>query len=259
MFTFFGGPCVIESEAHALFMCEQIKRITDALDIPFVYKSSFDKANRTAIGSYRGPGLDAGLKILEKIKEQYNVKVITDIHETWQAKLVAEVADYIQIPAFLCRQTDLLLAAGETRKTIVIKKGQFLNGKRMGEALEKVYSTGHRNVMLCERGNMYGYNQLVVDMTNIVDMKALGVPVIFDATHSVQMMSENVNVSGGRPEYILPLAKAAFAVDADHLFMEVHDNPEQALSDGSNMLELGKLEAVLRELKRVKLVLKENV
>lgn len=251
MFTFFGGPCVIESADHAEELCGKIKEITTELEIPFVFKASFDKANRTSLNSYRGVGLERGLEILEQIKQKHHVLIVTDIHEPQQASEVSRVVDYIQIPAFLCRQTDLLLAAGQTQKPIIVKKGQFLSGARMREALMKVYSTGNKEVFLCERGTMFGYQQLIVDMTNIVDMKALGVPVIFDATHSVQMMDPKESCSGGRPEYILPLAKSALAAGADHIFMEVHESPNKALSDGPNMLALKELEGVLRELKRV--------
>jgi len=257
MFTLFCGPCVIESREHTLYMCEQLQQITNRLDIPFVFKASFDKANRTSIHSYRGPGLEEGLDILRQVRQAFHVPVITDIHEPWQAAPVAEVADYIQIPAFLCRQTDLLLAAGMTGKTINIKKGQFLSGAKMREAVDKVYSTGNRNVMLCERGTMFGYQQLVVDMTNIIEMKKLGVPVVFDATHSVQTSSASSHTSCGSPEYIPHLAKAAITCGADHIFMEVHDAPQQALSDGTNMLPLDQLEPLLRQLKALWTVVRE--
>lgn len=257
MFTFFGGPCVIESRDHALKMCESIKGICENMSIPFVYKTSFDKANRTSINSFRGPGIDEGLRILKEIKDYYNVKILTDIHEPWQASIVADVVDYIQIPAFLCRQTDLIVAASKTGKTINIKKGQFLSGKQMKPILDKVYSTGNSSVILCERGTVFGYNQLIVDIRNIVDMKKFGVPVMFDATHSVQCSDFNKEYSGGNPEYIIPLIKAAMSVGVDYLFMEVHDNPEKALSDGTNMLNLKELNNALLIAKKFYLASKE--
>lgn len=258
MFTLFSGPCVIENKDRVFDICDQIQQTTSYLDIPFVFKSSFDKANRTSVNSYRGPGIDKGLEILETVHSKYGVPILTDIHEPWQADRVAEVAEYIQIPAFLCRQTDLLLAAGRTGKTVIIKKGQFLSGTKMREAVEKIYSTGNKNVMLCERGTMFGYQQLVVDMTNIIEMKKIGVPVIYDATHSVQVSSPGAAFSGGNPEYIPSLAKAAIACGADHIFMEVHDNPAEALSDGSNMLSLELLGGVLRSLKNLWTIVNES-
>ena len=248
MFTLFAGPCVIESAQHADYMCQEIKKITDSLGIPFVFKSSFDKANRTSGDSYRGPGLELGVSILKDIKEKYNVDILTDIHEPWQAKPVADVAEFIQIPAFLCRQTDLLVSAGNTKKNVVIKKGQFMSASNMRFALDKVYSTGNRNVFLCERGTTFGYNQLIVDMTAIVDMKSFGVPVIFDATHSIQRF-DNTNVS--KRQYVLPLTKSALGAGADHLFMEVHNNPDCALSDARNMIDLSMLKHILVEAKKI--------
>lgn len=257
MFTFVGGPCVIEGREHTLKMCESIKRITDELGIPFVFKASFDKANRTSIKSFRGPGIDEGLKILNEVKGRYDVEILTDIHEPWQADVVSKVADYIQIPAFLCRQTDLIVAASKTGKIVNIKKGQFLSGKQMRPLIDKAYSTGNHSVILCERGTMFGYNQLVVDIKNIVDMKKLDVPVMFDATHSVQCRDNDADCSGGNPEYIIPYIKAVMSVGVDYLFMEVHDSPEEALSDGTNMLNLKDLKATLLIAKGIYMASKE--
>lgn len=248
---FIGGPCVIESENKVFEIAEKLKEITDKLDIDFYFKASFDKANRTSVDSYRGPGIDEGLKILKKIKDKFNVKICTDIHEAWQADKVAEVADIIQIPAFLCRQTDLLMAAGRTGKVINIKKAQFLAPWDMKNVVKKIESTGNRKILLCERGTSFGYNNLIVDMTSILEMKKIGYPVVMDATHSVQKPGGKGDSTGGNREYVPYLAKAAVAVGADAIFMEVHPEPDSALSDGPNSVRLDEVEEMLMEIKKV--------
>lgn len=251
MFQLIAGPCVMESEEMVLSIAGEMKRITDELGIPYVFKASFDKANRTSIHSFRGPGLEEGLLILQKVKDTYGLPICTDIHEAWQAAPAAEVADILQIPAFLCRQTDLLVAAARTGKCINIKKAQFLAAWDMKNCLDKVRQTGNDNVMLCERGTSFGYNTLVVDMTGLRVMKDMGVPVIFDATHSVQKPGGNGTSTGGNREYVEYLAKAAIAVGADGLFMETHPDPDHAKSDGPNMVPLGQMKELLRKLQRV--------
>ena len=251
MFKLIAGPCVIESEENVMLVAKKIKEITDKLDIPFVFKSSFDKANRTSINSFRGPGLEEGLRILNKVKTELNLKVTTDIHEPYQAKEVAKVVDIIQIPAFLCRQTDLLVAAAKTGKTVNVKKAQFLAPWDMKNVEGKLEESGNRDIMLCERGTSFGYNNLVVDMTGLVEMKKFGYPVVFDATHSVQKPGGKGNCTGGNREYVEYLAKAAIAVGADAIFMEVHPDPDNALSDGPNMVKLDELEEILVKLKKV--------
>ena len=251
MFKLIAGPCVIESEENVMLVAKKIKEITDKLDIPFVFKSSFDKANRTSINSFRGPGLEEGLRILNKVKRELNLKVTTDIHEPYQAEEVAKVVDIIQIPAFLCRQTDLLVAAAKTGKTVNVKKAQFLAPWDMKNVVGKLEESGNRDIMLCERGTSFGYNNLVVDMTGLVEMKKFGYPVVFDATHSVQKPGGKGNCTGGNREYVEYLAKAAIAVGADAIFMEVHPDPDNALSDGPNMVKLDELEEILVKLKKV--------
>lgn len=251
MFQLIAGSCVIESEESVFNIAVKMKEITDRLGIPYTFKASFDKANRTSIDSYRGPGIDNGLKILKKVKESIGLPICTDIHEPWQAKPVAEVADIIQIPAFLCRQTDLLVAAAKTGKCVNIKKAQFLAAWDMKNCLEKVRQSGNDNVMLCERGTSFGYNTLVVDMTGLRVMKNFGVPVIFDATHSVQKPGGNGTSTGGNREYVEYLAKAALAVGVDGLFMETHPDPDHAMSDGPNMVMLDEMEELLKKLIRV--------
>lgn len=251
MFQLIAGPCVIESEKMVLNIAEQMKEITDTLGIPYTFKASFDKANRTSIDGYRGPGLEQGLKILQKVKDTYHLPICTDIHEPWQAKTVAEVADILQIPAFLCRQTDLLVAAAKTGKCINIKKAQFLAPWDMKNCLNKVKQSGNDNVMLCERGTSFGYNTLVVDMTGLLVMKEFGVPVIFDATHSVQKPGGNGTSTGGNRQYVEYLAKAAIAVGVDGLFMETHPDPDNAKSDGPNMVPLNQMENLLKKLQLV--------
>ena len=260
MFQLIAGPCVIESEEMVLSIAARMKTITDELGIPYTFKASFDKANRTSLSSFRGPGLEEGLRILKKVKDTYGLPVCTDIHEPWQggaaarfgeittAEPAAEVADILQIPAFLCRQTDLLVAAAKTGRCINIKKAQFLAPWDMKNCLEKVRQSGNDNVMLCERGTSFGYNTLVVDMTGLRVMKDFGVPVIFDATHSVQKPGGNGTSTGGNREYVEYLAKAAVAVGVDGLFMETHPDPDHAKSDGPNMVPLNEMETLLKKL-----------
>lgn len=251
MFQLIAGPCVIESEEMVLSIAEQMKKITDDLKIPYTFKASFDKANRTSINSFRGPGIEEGMKILQKVKDTYDLPVCTDIHEPWQAEVAAQVADILQIPAFLCRQTDLLVAAAKTGKCVNIKKAQFLAPWDMKNCLEKVRQTGNENVMLCERGTSFGYNTLVVDMTGLRVMKEFGVPVIFDATHSVQKPGGNGTSTGGNRQYVEYLAKAAISVGVDGLFMETHPDPDHAMSDGPNMVPLSEMKELLGKLMRI--------
>lgn len=251
MFSLIAGPCVIESEEMVLSIAGKMKEITEELGIPYTFKASFDKANRTSISSFRGPGIEEGLQILQKVKDTYGVSVCTDIHEPWQAEKAAEVCDILQIPAFLCRQTDLLVAAAETGKCINIKKAQFLAPWDMKNCLDKVRQSGNDNVMLCERGSTFGYNTLVVDMTGLRVMKEMGVPVIFDATHSVQKPGGNGTSTGGNRQYVEYLAKAAIAVGVDGLFMETHPDPDYAKSDGPNMVPLGEMKELLKKLIKV--------
>lgn len=251
MFQLIAGPCVIESEEMVLSIAEQMKNITDKLGIPYTFKASFDKANRTSISGFRGPGIEKGLEILKKVKDIYGLPICTDIHEPWQAEKAAEVADILQIPAFLCRQTDLLVAAAKTGKCVNIKKAQFLAPWDMKNCVEKVRQSGNDNVMLCERGTSFGYNTLVVDMTGLRVMKGFGVPVIFDATHSVQKPGGNGTSTGGNREFVEYLAKAAVSVGVDGLFMETHSDPDNAMSDGPNMVPLGEMEELLEKLQKV--------
>ena len=250
-FILIAGPCVIESEELCMNEAKTIKDIAERLDLDYYFKASFDKANRTSIYYYRGPGLEEGLRVLKKVKDEVGVKTVTDIHEPWQAEKVAEVCDMLQIPAFLCRQTDLVEAAGRTGKLINVKKGQFLAPWDMKNVIGKLEETGNKNIMLCERGNSFGYNTLVVDMSGIYEMKKYGYPVVFDATHSVQKPGGKGNVTGGNREYVEPLAKAAIAAGADHLFFEVHPDPDKALSDGPNMIKLDEFEDLLKRIIKV--------
>jgi 2-dehydro-3-deoxyphosphooctonate aldolase (KDO 8-P synthase) len=244
--TLIGGPCVIESEDFTLKMAEEIRKVCDRLNISFIFKSSFDKANRTSINSFRGQELDRGLEILQKVKEKIGVPVLTDIHESYQAAPVAEVVDVLQIPAFLCRQTDLLMAAAATGRAINVKKGQFLAPWDMKNVVRKLESGGAKNILLTERGTSFGYNTLVVDFRSLPQMRELGYPVVFDATHSVQMPGGQGDKSGGQRHFVPYLAKAAAAVGIDALFMEVHENPDNAPSDGPNMVSLLHLEEILK-------------
>ncbi len=246
-----AGPCVIESEENLMLIASELKNIAENLDVDFYFKASFDKANRTSITSYRGPGINEGLRILKKVKDELGLKICTDIHESWQAEKAAEVVDIIQIPAFLCRQTDLLVAAAKTGKIVNIKKAQFLAPWDMANVVKKLEDSGNKNIMLCERGTTFGYNTLVVDMTGIVEMKKFGYPVVMDATHSVQKPGGKGTATGGNRENVEPLAKAAIAVGADALFFEVHPDPDNALSDGPNMVKLDEFEALLKRVKKV--------
>ena len=258
MFQLIAGPCVIESEDLVMSVAARMKAITDRLGIPYTFKASFDKANRTSLSSFRGPGIDEGLRILKKVKDTFGLPICTDIHEPWQAEPVAKVADILQIPAFLCRQTDLLVAAAKTGKCVNIKKAQFLAPWDMKNCVDKVRQSGNDNVMLCERGTSFGYNTLVVDMTGLRVMKSFGVPVIFDATHSVQKPGGNGTSTGGNREFVEFLAKAAVAVGVDGLFMETHPDPDSALSDGPNMVRLDDMENLLTKLIRVYDAVKEG-
>ena len=246
-----AGPCVIESEEHAIKMAESIGGVARALRLPYIFKASYDKANRTSLKSYRGPGLDEGLRILNKIARTVHVPVLTDVHEAVDVQRVAEIADVIQIPAFLCRQTDLLVAAARSGRAVNIKKGQFVSPWDMRHAVEKCRAAGNEQVFVTERGTSFGYNNLVVDMRSLAIMREFA-PVVFDATHSVQLPSAASNgdgaVSGGQPEFIPLLARAAVAAGVDGLFLEVHDHPAQAKSDGANALELKRLRGVLQEI-----------
>jgi 2-dehydro-3-deoxyphosphooctonate aldolase (KDO 8-P synthase) len=246
-----AGPCVIESEKHALFMAEVIKGVARSLNVPFIFKASYDKANRTSIRSFRGPGLTEGLRILKKVKDEVHVPVLTDVHEAKDVPKVAEVADVLQIPAFLCRQTDLVTAAAMTERAVNIKKGQFVSPWDMRHIVGKCRAAGNDRVFVTERGASFGYNNLVVDMRSLAIMRKFA-PVVFDATHSVQLPSASLDgdhaVSGGQPEFIPLLARAAVAAGVDGVFMEVHDNPKEAKSDGANALESPKLRGVLKEL-----------
>jgi 2-dehydro-3-deoxyphosphooctonate aldolase (KDO 8-P synthase) len=253
-----AGPCVIESEAHALKMADAISTVARKLQIPYIFKASYDKANRTSLHSFRGPGLDEGLRILKRIGKEAGVPVLTDVHEAKDVPAVADAVDMVQIPAFLCRQTDMLVAAAKHAKSINIKKGQFVSPWDMRHAVEKVRASGNNNIVLTERGSSFGYNNLVVDMRSLAIMRQFA-PVVFDATHSVQLPSSGAGgkaVSGGQPEYIPLLARAAVAAGVDGVFMEVHDNPAEAKSDGANALPLGDLESVLTELLAIKSALK---
>lgn len=246
-FIVIAGPCVIESEEITLQIAEKLKKISSELYIDFYFKASFDKANRTSIKSFRGPGIVQGLKILKKVKDAYQLKIVTDIHEPYQAQLAAEVADIVQIPAFLCRQTDLLIAAAKTGKCVNVKKAQFLAPWDMKNVVHKLEESGNQNIMLCERGTSFGYNTLVVDMTSIVEMKKNGYPVIFDGTHSVQKPGGNGSSTSGNREYVPYLVKAAVAAGADGVFLETHFNPERALSDGANMIPISCLSDLLSQ------------
>jgi 2-dehydro-3-deoxyphosphooctonate aldolase (KDO 8-P synthase) len=246
-----AGPCVIESEEIVFKTAEAIAEIAGELNFDYYFKASFDKANRTSVDSFRGPGLERGLRVLSQVKRKLGLRVVTDIHEASQAEPVAEVADIIQIPAFLCRQTDLLIAAAKTGRIVNVKKAQFLAPWDMQHVVKKIESVGNHNILLSERGTSFGYNNLVVDMTSIPEMKKFGYPVIFDATHSLQKPGGNGASTGGRAEYIETLSLAATAAGSDGLFMEVHPDPSQALSDGPNMVKLSDLASLLKRVNSV--------
>ncbi|MFZ0735564.1 MAG: 3-deoxy-8-phosphooctulonate synthase [Candidatus Acidiferrales bacterium] len=243
-----AGPCVIESEAHAMGMAERLAEVCRALDVPLIFKSSFDKANRTSVSSYRGPGLKEGMRILAGIGKRTGLPILTDVHDVSQVQTAAEVCDVVQIPAFLCRQTDLLVASGRSGRVVNLKKGQFVSPWDMGNAAEKVASTGNEKIILTERGASFGYNNLVVDMRSFPILRGFGYPVVFDATHSVQLPGGEGKSSGGQPEFIEPLARASTAAGIDGIFIEVHDNPAEALSDGSNALPLEQFRPLVKRL-----------
>jgi 2-dehydro-3-deoxyphosphooctonate aldolase (KDO 8-P synthase) len=246
-----AGPCVIESEAHARMMAEKIAKIAADAGVPYIFKASYDKANRSSVKAFRGLGPEEGLRILGKIKAELKLPVLTDIHEASQAARAAEVCDVLQIPAFLARQTDLLIAAGKTGRIVNIKKAQFLSPWDMGNVAEKVASTGNTKIILTERGASFGYQNLVVDMRSFPVMRKTGYPVVYDVTHSIQIPGGLGHASGGQPEFIEPLARAGVAAGVDGIFLETHDNPEKALSDGPNALPLGQLPALLAKLKEL--------
>jgi 2-dehydro-3-deoxyphosphooctonate aldolase (KDO 8-P synthase) len=246
-----AGPCVIESEAHAFMMAERLAEIAAHAKMPLVFKASYDKANRSSEQSFRGPGLTEGLRILQKIKQSFGLPILTDIHEVSHAAVAAEVADVLQIPAFLSRQTDLLAAAGKTGRVVNLKKGQFLSPWEMANAVEKITNTGNDSIILSERGASFGYQNLVVDMRSFPILRKTGCPVVFDVTHSVQLPGGEGKSSGGQPEFIEPLARAGTAVGVDGIFLEVHENPAKALSDGTNALPLAELAALLGKLTQI--------
>lgn len=245
--TLLAGPCAIESKDILFKTAEKLKEITSRLGINYIFKSSFDKANRSSLSSYRGLGVEKGIELLKNVKKEFDLPIVTDIHESNQAKMVAEVADIIQIPAFLCRQTDLLVAAAKTGKIVNIKKGQFLSPYQMKPLIKKVEDSGNDNILLTDRGVTFGYNNLVSDMRAIVIMQELGYPVIFDATHSVQLPGGMGDSSGGERKFVPVLANSAIAAGAKGLFFEVHPDPDNALCDGANMLALSDVEAVLKQ------------
>jgi len=247
-----AGPCVIESEAMCLATAERIRDIAGELGIPFIFKSSFDKANRLSIDSYRGPGLQKGLEILNKVKQKINVPILSDVHCQKEIETAAEVLDVIQIPAFLCRQTDIVVAAAKTKRVINLKKGQFMAPGDVLPIIKKVESTGNRNIIITERGACFGYNNLVSDLRSLGVMRGFGYPVIYDATHSVQLPGGKGGVSGGQREFVSGLTRAAVAFGCDGLFLEVHPNPDKALCDGPNMVSLKELKQVLVKVKKIR-------
>jgi 2-dehydro-3-deoxyphosphooctonate aldolase (KDO 8-P synthase) len=251
-FFLMAGPCAIEGREMALEIAERIVKITDKLQIPYIFKGSYKKANRTKLDSFTGIGDEKALAILKEVGEKFNIPTVTDIHESHEAGIAAKYVDVLQIPAFLCRQTDLLVAAAETGKVVNVKKGQFLSGQSMKFAVEKIKSLGNNNVILTDRGNSFGYSELVVDYRNIPEMRSIGVPVVMDVTHSLQQPNQSSGVTGGKPALIETIAKAAIAVGADGIFIETHPNPSIAKSDGANMLQLDLLEALLERLVRVR-------
>lgn len=251
-----AGPCVIESEDQIRKTVEGLKEITSEMNIPFIFKSSYDKANRTSIKSYRGPGLEKGLKILEKVKEEFDIPILIDVHRIEEVDPVSKVADILQVPAFLCRQTDLIISIARTGKPVNVKKGQFLAPWDMKNVIEKIESTGNKKILLTERGSCFGYNNLVVDMKSLPIMRSFGYPVVFDATHSVQKPGGRGTATGGEREYVPFLAQAAVATGIDGLFLEVHPDPEEALSDGPNMIGLNRVRELLEKLIRIDRIVK---
>jgi 2-dehydro-3-deoxyphosphooctonate aldolase (KDO 8-P synthase) len=256
--AFILGPCVVENETHALFMAREISDVCRGVGIDFVYKSSFDKANRSSGESFRGGGMEFGLEILAGVKAEIGVPVITDVHETWQVEKVADVADIIQIPAFLCRQTDLLIESAKSGKAVNVKKGQFLAPWDAKNIVEKLQSAGSKKILLTERGSSFGYNNLVVDLRSFPIMRSFGVPVVFDVTHSLQLPGGLGKATGGQAEYIEHFARSGVACGVDAVFMEVHDNPLKAPSDGPNQLPLNRLEKLLVKLKAIHELVREN-
>ncbi|MCH7911988.1 MAG: 3-deoxy-8-phosphooctulonate synthase [Deltaproteobacteria bacterium] len=254
-----AGPCVIEGREAALRHASLIREVTDRVGIPYIYKSSYDKANRSSLESYRGPGIKRGLEILAEVKEKIGVPLLTDVHEKEQVSLVQEVVDVIQIPAFLCRQTDFVIAVAQSGRVINVKKGQFLAPWDMRNVIEKIVSTGNEQVMVTERGFSFGYNHLISDMRSLVVMRELGYPVVFDATHSLQLPGGLGKASGGERQFIGALARAGVAVGIDAIFMEVHENPDLALSDGPNSLSLRDLEGLLKRLKEIDGIVKDGL
>ena len=256
--TLIAGPCVIENRDLVFEVAEAVNAICKKLGVQYIFKASFDKANRTSASTFRGPGVTAGLAVLQEVKDKLGLPVLTDIHESSHVAQVAEVVDVLQIPAFLCRQTDLLMAAAATGKAINVKKGQFLSPQEMSQVAQKLRAAGVENLILTERGNSFGYNTLVVDFRSLPQLQSFGCPVIFDATHSVQQPGGQGGTSGGQREYVAPLARAAVAVGVDGLFMEIHPNPDKALSDGPNMLPLHRLEPLLKQLLAIRAPLIET-
>jgi 2-dehydro-3-deoxyphosphooctonate aldolase (KDO 8-P synthase) len=253
-----AGPCVIESRDHVLFMASELKRLTAAARVPFVFKASYDKANRSSIQSFRGPGIREGLAVLREVRDKLGLPVLSDVHEPAQCEAAGKVLDILQIPAFLSRQTDLLVAAAHTGKIVNVKKGQFLAPWEMKNVVDKLHEAGNDRVLLTERGASFGYNNLVVDFRSFPIMQSFGCPVVFDVTHSLQLPGGQGQSSGGQPQYIPHLARAGVAAGVDGLFMEVHDNPSKALSDGPNALDLALLPALLEQLVQIRTCLKKK-
>ncbi len=255
--TLIAGPCQLESQAHAFKMVDRIQRIAKKLKINFIYKTSFDKANRTSLSGKRGLGLEKSMAIFDQIKKKFKVPILTDVHTAEQCSIVSRHADILQIPAFLCRQTDLLIAAAKTGKIINVKKGQFLAPWDMKNVVSKIQNSGNKNILITERGVCFGYNTLISDFRAIPTLKEFGCPVIFDATHSVQQPGGKGNSSGGQREFVDPLSRAAVAVGVAAIFIETHDNPDRAPSDGANMLHINKLESLLKKLQKIDLIIKK--
>jgi 2-dehydro-3-deoxyphosphooctonate aldolase (KDO 8-P synthase) len=255
-FTLIAGPCAIESEIMVMQVAESLKKSCQELHIPFIFKSSFDKANRSSIHSDRGVGIEEGLRILQKVQKELDLPVVTDVHETWQCPLVGEVVDMIQIPAFLSRQTDLLIAAAETGCIVNVKKGQFMAPWDMKNVIRKLEEAGNDKILLCERGSTFGYNNLIVDMTGLVEMRSYGYPVVFDATHSVQKPGGQGSSTGGNREMVPPLMRAALAVGIDAVFAEIHPDPDNAISDGPNQLKLTSIHEILKKSKDIDFLMK---
>jgi len=256
-FTLIAGPCQLESRTHAFKMVEKIQKITKKLKINFIYKTSFDKANRTSLKGKRGLGLAKSLLVFDEIKKKFKVPILTDVHTPEQCSLVSKYVDILQIPAFLCRQTDLLIAAAKTKKIINVKKGQFLAPWDMGNVVNKIKNSGNNNILVTERGVSFGYNTLVSDFRAIPTLAKLGYPVIFDATHSVQQPGGKGTASGGQREFVEPLSKAAVAIGVAAIFIETHENPDRAPSDGANMININKLESLLKKLKKIDSIVKK--